>query len=91
MSLPTQQQLDALLEFDTPTICNALEVVLPHTRKSGYTIRPLVCGFPDRARWSDTPGRRPFAHASRTRGRLPTCAASAMPITVSWTWDRSPG
>ena len=33
MNLPTAQELAALVEFDTPTICNALEVVMPQTRK----------------------------------------------------------
>jgi len=41
--------LASLAAFDTPTICNALEQVMPHTQASGYTHRPLVCGFPDRA------------------------------------------
>ena len=49
MKLPTEAELAALVAFDTPTICNALEVVVPETRKGGYTVRPLVCGFPDMA------------------------------------------
>ncbi len=49
MNLPTEAELAALVEFDTPTICNALEMVMPQTRKGGYTVRPLVCGFPDLA------------------------------------------
>lgn len=47
MKLPAESDLDALVEFDTPTICNALEVVMPETRIRGYTVRPLTCGFPD--------------------------------------------
>jgi regulator of RNase E activity RraA len=49
MSGLAQEQLDALARFDTPTICNALELVLPATQAAGYTHRPLVCGFPDQA------------------------------------------
>jgi regulator of RNase E activity RraA len=49
MNLPTESELAALVQFDTPTICNALEVVMPETRTGGYTVRPLVCGFPDMA------------------------------------------
>jgi regulator of RNase E activity RraA len=49
MKLPTEAELAALIQFDTPTICNALELVMPETRKGGYTVRPLVCGFPDMA------------------------------------------
>ena len=39
--------LDALARYDTPTICNALEIVAPHRRAIGFTTRPLVCPFPD--------------------------------------------
>jgi len=38
--------LDALIAFDTPTICNALEGLAPETRARGYTTQPFVCGFP---------------------------------------------
>lgn len=39
--------LETLKTFDTPTICNALEIVAPERRLTGFTIRPLVCPFPD--------------------------------------------
>src|SRR5436305_174070 len=39
--------LDALARYDTPTICNAMEVVAPERRLIGYTTKPLVCPFPD--------------------------------------------
>jgi regulator of RNase E activity RraA len=39
--------LEALARFDTPTICNALELVVPERRLIGFTVRPLVCPFPD--------------------------------------------
>jgi regulator of RNase E activity RraA len=39
--------LATLQKFDTPTICNALEIVAPERRLTGYTVRPLVCPFPD--------------------------------------------
>lgn len=42
-----QMLLDTLGRYDTPTICNALEIVAPHRRLTGYTVRPLVCPFPD--------------------------------------------
>src|SRR5437764_434616 len=42
----TSAELAALAAFDTPTICNALEVVLPELRGGGYTTRPALCGFP---------------------------------------------
>jgi regulator of RNase E activity RraA len=39
--------LEKLKNFDTPTICNALEIVAPDRRLTGYTVKPLVCPFPD--------------------------------------------
>ena len=39
--------LAALARYDTPTICNAMEVVAPERRLIGYTVKPLVCPFPD--------------------------------------------
>jgi regulator of RNase E activity RraA len=44
--LPTAL-LEALARYDTPTICNALEIVAPERRLTGYTTKPLVCPFPD--------------------------------------------
>jgi len=38
--------LDKLKSYDTPTICNALEIVDPARRLTGFTRRPLVCPFP---------------------------------------------
>lgn len=43
----TQQDLEALRQWDTPTICNALEVVVPQRRGHGFTIRPLVAADPN--------------------------------------------
>ncbi|WP_409977518.1 MULTISPECIES: RraA family protein [unclassified Bradyrhizobium] len=39
--------LEALTRYDTPTICNAMEIVAPERRLIGYTTKPLVCPFPD--------------------------------------------
>ena len=39
--------LEQLKTFDTPTICNALEIVAPERRLTGFTMKPLVCPFPD--------------------------------------------
>jgi regulator of RNase E activity RraA len=47
--LLTPEQLDALRALDTPTVCNALEVVAPERRGAGYTTRPLACAWPDLA------------------------------------------
>jgi regulator of RNase E activity RraA len=42
----TDEDLAALREFDTPTICNALELVVPERRALGFTTDTLVCPFP---------------------------------------------
>jgi regulator of RNase E activity RraA len=39
--------LEALAQYDTPTICNAMEIVAPERRLIGFTTKPLVCPFPD--------------------------------------------
>ena len=42
----TRKEIEALRAIDTPTICNALEVLDPKSRSQGYTLDPLVCAFP---------------------------------------------
>lgn len=44
--MPSPEQIAMLREFDTPTICNALERVAPERRGHGFTIRPLLCVHP---------------------------------------------
>ncbi len=46
-NLPDRADLEALRAFDTPTICNALEVVAPARRASGFIRRPLIAAFPE--------------------------------------------
>ncbi len=38
--------LGALRALDTPTVCNALELVAPDRRGSGYTVEPFFCPRP---------------------------------------------
>ena len=47
MSTIEEGLLDALRAIDTPTVCNALEVVAPKRRGFGYTVEPLVCTRPE--------------------------------------------
>jgi regulator of RNase E activity RraA len=42
----TEAELAELREHDTPTICNALEVVTPERRALGFTTDTLICPFP---------------------------------------------
>lgn len=63
--------LEHLRGFDTPTICNALEIVMPERRGYGYTVRPFVCALPD---------LRPicgFARTATIRARLPSSLPAA--------------
>jgi len=65
------EDLAALAAFDTPTICNALEVVMPERRGEGYTTRPALCGFP---------ALKPivgFTRTARIRSRQPPTAGAA--------------
>jgi hypothetical protein len=34
----TQADLDVLAQWDTPTICNGLEITNPERRRFGYTV-----------------------------------------------------
>ena len=47
MSEIDEALLNQLRGLDTPTVCNALEVVAPQRRGYGYTTNPLVCTRPD--------------------------------------------
>ena len=40
------EELQSLRKFDTPTICNALEIVAPQRRTIGFTTRNLFCLHP---------------------------------------------
>lgn len=43
----TAADLERLTEWDTPTICNGLEVTNPERRASGFTTGAMVCAFPE--------------------------------------------
>jgi hypothetical protein len=38
-----QADLDVLAQWDTPTICNGLEITNPERRAIGFTVEPMVC------------------------------------------------
>jgi regulator of RNase E activity RraA len=42
----TQADLDVLKQWDTPTICNGLELVAPERRAVGFTVEPVVAADP---------------------------------------------
>ena len=43
----TTRQFEFLRSIDTPTVCNLVEMVAPHRRGFGYTVKHLHCPFPD--------------------------------------------
>ena len=43
----SDQDFTALRALDTPTVCNAIELVDPEWRTRGFTTAPLVCARPD--------------------------------------------
>jgi len=59
-------QRQALMALDTPTICNALEVVDPSRRARGFNIKPLVCAQPKLAPMVG------YARTARIRAQHPT-------------------
>ena len=47
MSKLNLEILESLKALDTPTVCNALEVVDPNRRTRGFNVRPFVCAHPE--------------------------------------------
>ena len=45
--LLNDDELAALRALDTPTVCNALEIVEPSRRGSGYSVQPFFCPRPE--------------------------------------------
>jgi regulator of RNase E activity RraA len=39
----TRADLETLGQWDTPTICNGLELIVPERRAIGFTVEPMVC------------------------------------------------
>ena len=80
MSKVDEGVLDALRALDTPTVCNALELVAPDRRGYGYTVEPLLCTRPElgsmvgHARTAVIRAMHPVRHFrqrnARTAGRL---------------------
>jgi regulator of RNase E activity RraA len=60
----------ALAALDTPTVCNALELVAPERRGHGFTVSPLLCarpGLPPMVGYARTAAIR-AAHPSDLQG-----------------------
>jgi regulator of RNase E activity RraA len=63
--LAADEDLDRLCRFDTPTICNALERVVPERRPYGYTSESFVCAR------SELPPVIGYARTATIRSRQP--------------------
>jgi regulator of RNase E activity RraA len=64
-------ELQALCRFDTPTICNALELVAPERRALGFTTQTLICPFPQ------LPPMVGYARTALIRSALPPGLSAA--------------
>ena len=86
--------LETLGRYDTPTICNAMEVVAPDRRLIGYTTKPLVSPFPDLppiVGYARTVSIRSVIKSGlRSRGFTCRCAASASTHARGWQSSRPP-
>ncbi len=87
-SLSTPSPSPGLAEWDTPTICNALEVIDPAARLSGYTIQAFTCLRPE---------QKPMVGFARTatirasvRAAVPAEEAQAMRLRYYEYVDRGP-
>ena len=75
----TAEALGALAQWDTPTICNALEVVCPERRGHGFTKAPFSCLYPD------MPPIVGFARTVKIRAAEPdTGGSGGMPDRVAY-------
>ncbi len=72
----TDELIEDLQRIDTPTVCNALEVLSPERRGYGYTTQPLVCTRPELppmvgiARTASIRAAHPSGLAGREAGKL---------------------
>ena len=67
----TEAELHALGRFDTPTVCNALELVVPERRALGFTTETLICPFPE------LPPMVGYARTAMVRSALPPGLSAA--------------
>ncbi|MBT3626579.1 MAG: RraA family protein [Rhodospirillaceae bacterium] len=65
-----EQELSLLREIDTPTICNALEIVSPERRAIGFTVSHLHCAF------LELPPMVGYARTARVRAAAPPGAGN---------------
>lgn len=93
MSDFSADDLNALSQWDTPTICNALEEIVPGRRGHGFTTEPLlpldpdlppVCGYARTAtiRAAEPPNETAQQTAAKRAAYYEYVAAEPMPVIV---------
>ncbi|MEM8689112.1 MAG: RraA family protein [Pseudomonadota bacterium] len=93
MPLPSQEDLKILTQWDTPTICNALEEIVPERRGFGFTTEALVpldpdlppiCGFARTAliRAAEPPHESAVEQAARRTAYYEHVAEAPAPTVV---------
>jgi regulator of RNase E activity RraA len=103
MSDITADDLKVLTQWDTPTICNALEEIVPERRGHGFTTEPLValdpdlppiCGYARTAtiRAAEPPNETPTEMGAKRAAYYKYVAQTPMPaIVVLQDIDPRPG
>ena len=81
----TEADLDALRALDTPTVCNALEIVAPERRAIGFTTAPLVCPRPE------LPPIVGYARTARQRSIRPAQVGAAERVAYYEYIAKAPG
>ena len=74
----TRADLDLLRQWDTPTICNALELVVPERRAIGFTVEPMVAVDPK------LPPIVGLARTGTIRAREPARDRAAVADRLAW-------
>jgi len=69
----TADELKTLTQWDTPTICNALEITSPERRGYGFTVVPFACLDPA------LPAICGFARTAKIRAAQPATPVSKVP------------
>ncbi|MFQ5765126.1 MAG: RraA family protein [Rhodospirillales bacterium] len=72
----SQDELAALGALDTPTVCNALEVLAPERRGYGYTTESLTCA------WPKLPPIVGYARTATLRSMRPAASGAAEQRTM---------
>ncbi len=75
----TADDLHVLAQWDTPTICNALELVTPERRGHGFTVEPFSCLNPA------LPPMVGFARTAKIRAAAPDLSSAGKAMA-----DRTP-